>query len=135
MTSMRKVATAATVGTLIEWYDFFVYLPAAALVFNKLFFPQAEPLTGTLLAFGTYATGFLARPLGAIVAGHYGDRVGRKALLIVTLLVMGISTFLIGLLPTYDQRRCRGADPAAGAAHRAGLRHRRRMGRRGADGG
>jgi metabolite-proton symporter len=99
--SMRKVATAATIGTLIEWYDFFVYLPAAALVFNKLFFPQAEPLTGTLLAFGTYATGFLARPLGAIVAGHYGDRVGRKTLLIVTLLIMGCATFLIGLLPTY----------------------------------
>jgi MHS family shikimate/dehydroshikimate transporter-like MFS transporter len=98
---MRKVATAATIGTLIEWYDFFVYLPAAALVFNKLFFPQAEPLTGTLLAFGTYATGFLARPLGAIVAGHYGDRIGRKALLIATLLLMGIATFLIGLLPSY----------------------------------
>lgn len=99
--SMRKVATAATIGTLIEWYDFFVYLPAAALVFNKLFFPQAEPLTGTLLAFGTYATGFFARPLGAIVAGHYGDRVGRKTLLIATLLIMGCATFLIGLLPTY----------------------------------
>jgi len=100
--SMRKVATAATIGTLIEWYDFFVYLPAAALVFNKLFFPQAEPLIGTLLAFGTYATGFFARPLGAIVAGHYGDRVGRKALLIATLLLMGLATFLIGFLPTYE---------------------------------
>lgn len=100
--SMRKVATAATIGTVIEWYDFFVYLPAGALVFNKLFFPQAEPLTGTLLAFGTYATGYFARPLGAIVAGHYGDRIGRKALLIATLLVMGIATFLIGCLPTYS---------------------------------
>ncbi|HZP78622.1 MAG TPA: MFS transporter [Pseudolabrys sp.] len=98
---MRKVATAATIGTVIEWYDFFVYLPAAALVFNKLFFPQAAALTGTLLAYGTYATGYLARPLGAIVAGHYGDRIGRKALLIATLLIMGAATFLIGLLPTY----------------------------------
>jgi MFS transporter, MHS family, shikimate and dehydroshikimate transport protein len=98
---MRKITTAATIGTVIEWYDFFVYLPAAALVFNKLFFPQADALTGTLLAFGTYATGYLARPLGAVVAGHYGDRVGRKALLIATLALMGGVTFLIGLLPTY----------------------------------
>jgi MHS family shikimate/dehydroshikimate transporter-like MFS transporter len=98
---MRKITTAATIGTVIEWYDFFVYLPAAALVFNKLFFPQADALTGTLLAFGTYATGYFARPLGAIVAGHYGDRVGRKALLIATLALMGGATFLIGLLPTY----------------------------------
>jgi MFS transporter, MHS family, shikimate and dehydroshikimate transport protein len=98
---MAKVVSAATVGTVIEWYDFFVYLPAAALVFNKLFFPQADPLTGTLLAFGTSATGFLARPLGAVVAGHYGDRIGRKALLIASLAIMGGATFLIGLLPTY----------------------------------
>jgi MFS family permease len=98
---MRKITAAATVGTVIEWYDFFVYLPAAALVFNRLFFPQADALTGTLLSFGTYATGFFARPLGAIVAGHYGDRVGRKALLIATLVIMGGATFLIGLLPIY----------------------------------
>jgi MFS transporter, MHS family, shikimate and dehydroshikimate transport protein len=98
---MAKLVPAATIGTVIEWYDFFVYLPAAALVFNQLFFPQADPLLGTLLAFGTSATGFLARPLGAIVAGHYGDRIGRKALLIATLAIMGGATFLIGLLPTY----------------------------------
>lgn len=99
--AIGRITTAATIGTVIEWYDFFVYLPAAALVFNKLFFPGADPLTGTLLAFGTSATGFLARPLGAVVAGHYGDRIGRKALLIATLVVMGGTTSLIGLLPTY----------------------------------
>lgn len=99
--AMGRITTAATIGTVIEWYDFFVYLPAAALVFNKLFFPQTDPLTGTLLAFGTSATGFFARPLGAVVAGHYGDRIGRKALLIATLVIMGGATFLIGLLPTY----------------------------------
>jgi MFS family permease len=99
--TMGRITTAATIGTVIEWYDFFVYLPAAALVFNKLFFPQADALTGTLLAFGTSATGFLARPLGAIVAGHYGDRIGRKALLIATLVTMGGATLLIGLLPSY----------------------------------
>jgi len=99
--TMGRITIAATIGTIIEWYDFFVYLPAAALVFNKLFFPQTDPLTGTLLAFGTSATGFLARPLGAVVAGHYGDRIGRKALLIATLVIMGGTTFLIGLLPTY----------------------------------
>ncbi len=99
---MTRVAFAATVGTTIEWYDFFIYGTAAALVFNKLFFPQVDPLIGTLLAFGTSATGFLARPLGAIVAGHYGDRVGRKALLMITLVFMGGATCLIGLLPTYS---------------------------------
>jgi MFS family permease len=98
---MKRVATAATVGTVIEWYDFFIYGTAAALVFNKLFFPQVDPMVGTLLAFATSATGFGARPLGAIVSGHYGDRIGRKALLIATLLIMGAATFCIGLLPTY----------------------------------
>lgn len=98
---MKKVAFAATLGTIIEWYDFFIYGTMAALVFNKLFFPQADPLVGTLLAFGTSATGFFARPIGALVCGHYGDRVGRKALLLATILTMGIATFCIGLLPTY----------------------------------
>jgi metabolite-proton symporter len=97
----RRVIAASLVGTSLEWYDFFLYGSAAALVFNKLFFPTFEPLTGTLLAFLTYAIGFVARPLGGIVFGHYGDRVGRKNVLVVTLLLMGIATFLIGLLPGY----------------------------------
>jgi len=95
------VIVASLIGTSLEWYDFFVYGTAAALVFNKLFFPSFEPLVGTLLAFTTYAVGFVARPLGGIIFGHYGDRLGRKNVLVVTLLVMGIATFLIGLLPTY----------------------------------
>jgi metabolite-proton symporter len=95
------VIAASLVGTSLEWYDFFVYGTAAALVFNKLFFPSFEPLVGTLLAFATYAVGFVARPLGGIVFGHYGDKVGRKNVLVVTLLVMGFATFAIGLLPTY----------------------------------
>lgn len=94
---------ASMVGTTIEWYDFFLYGTAAALIFNKIFFPAIDPLTGTLAAFGTYAVGFLARPLGAIVFGHYGDRVGRKSMLLMTLLLMGVPTTLIGLIPTYAQ--------------------------------
>lgn len=93
---------ASMVGTTIEWYDFFLYGTAAALIFNKIFFPAFDPLTGTLAAFGTYAVGFLARPLGAVVFGHYGDRVGRKSMLLATLLLMGIPTTLIGLIPTYE---------------------------------
>lgn len=99
--SARKVITASLIGTSLEWYDFFIYGTAAALVFNKLFFPDFEPLIGTLLAFTTFAVGFVARPLGGIVFGHYGDKLGRKNVLVVTLLLMGISTFLIGVLPTY----------------------------------
>jgi metabolite-proton symporter len=99
--SIRKVVVASLIGTSLEWYDFFLYGSAAALVFNKLFFPEADPLTGTLLAFVTSATGFVARPIGGIVFGHYGDKVGRRNVLVVTLLVMGVATFLIGLLPTY----------------------------------
>ncbi len=99
--SIRKVVVASLIGTSLEWYDFFLYGSAAALVFNKLFFPKADPLTGTLLAFATSATGFVARPIGGIVFGHFGDKLGRKTVLVVTLLVMGIATFLIGLLPTY----------------------------------
>src|SRR5262245_60162241 len=96
------VALASLVGTTIEWYDFFLYGTAAALVFNKLFFPTFDPMMGTLAAFGTYAAGFVARPLGGIVCGHFGDRIGRKSMLVLTLLIMGIATFLIGLLPTYQ---------------------------------
>lgn len=94
---------ASLIGTTIEWYDFFLYNSAAALVFNRLFFPDYDPLTGTLLAFGTFALGFVARPIGGIVFGHYGDRIGRKRLLMISLILMGVATVLIGLLPTYAQ--------------------------------
>jgi MFS transporter, MHS family, shikimate and dehydroshikimate transport protein len=100
--SVRKVVTASVIGTAIEWYDFFLYATAAALVFNELFFPASEPLTGTLAAFATYAVGFAVRPIGGIVFGHLGDKIGRKAVLVSTLLLMGTSTFLIGCLPTFD---------------------------------
>ncbi|MFD0276002.1 MFS transporter [Kitasatospora sp. NPDC127111] len=100
--SLPRVVAASLIGTTIEWYDYFLYGTAAALVFGKLFFPTSDPLTGTLLSFLTYAIGFAARPLGALVFGHFGDRVGRKRLLVVSLLLMGGSTTLIGLLPTYD---------------------------------
>lgn len=99
--STRKVIVASLIGTSLEWYDFFIYGTAAALVFNQLFFPEFDPLIGTLLAFTTFAVGFVARPLGGIVFGHYGDKLGRKNVLVATLLLMGISTFLIGVLPTY----------------------------------
>jgi metabolite-proton symporter len=97
----RRVVTACLVGTSLEWYDFFLYGTAAALVFGRLFFPGADPALATLLAFATYGVGFVARPVGAVVFGHFGDRVGRRNVLAVTLLVMGMGTFLIGLLPTY----------------------------------
>ena len=99
--SVRRVIVASLIGTSLEWYDFFIYGTAAALVFNKLFFPSFEPLVGTLLAFATYAVGFIARPLGGVVFGHYGDKLGRKNVLVVTLLMMGIATFAIGLMPTH----------------------------------
>jgi MFS family permease len=86
----------------LEWYDFFIYGTAAALVFNKLFFPTFDPLVGTLLAFATYAVGFVSRPLGGVVFGHYGDKIGRKNVLVATLLLMGLATMLVGLLPTYE---------------------------------
>nr|WP_296071536.1 MFS transporter [uncultured Actinoplanes sp.] len=99
--SIVKVVFASLIGTAVEWYDFFLYGSAAALVFGKLFFPSADPVNATLLAFGTYALGFVARPLGGVVFGHYGDRVGRKKMLVLSLLVMGLATVAIGLLPTY----------------------------------
>jgi metabolite-proton symporter len=102
-TPLRRVVMASLIGTTIEWYDFFLYGSAAALVFNKLFFPEFDPLTGTLLAFATYALGFVARPVGGIVFGHYGDRIGRKRLLMLSLILMGLATVFIGLLPTYAQ--------------------------------
>jgi metabolite-proton symporter len=100
--SLRRVVAASVVGTSLEWYDFFLYGTAAALVFGDLFFPNAEPLVGTLLAFATYAVGFVARPVGGVVAGHFGDRAGRRNVLVATLLVMGLATCAIGLLPTYE---------------------------------
>src|SRR6201994_221625 len=99
---LRKAVIAATVGTTIEWYDFFIYGTAAGLVFPKLFFPNTDPLTGTLAAFSTYFIGFVGRPIGAAIFGHFGDRIGRKATLISTLLLMGIATFLVALVPGYD---------------------------------
>jgi metabolite-proton symporter len=100
---LRKVVLASMIGTTIEWYDFFLYGSASALVFGKLFFPKAEHATGIMLAFATYALGFAARPLGGLVFGHFGDRIGRKQLLMLSLMLMGGSTFLIGLLPTFGQ--------------------------------
>ncbi|WMI60630.1 MFS transporter [Streptomyces rochei] len=99
--NLKRIVAASLIGTTIEWYDFFLYGSAAALVFNKLFFPDSDPLVGTLLSFLTYAVGFAARPLGALVFGHYGDRLGRKKLLVLSLLMMGGATFAIGLLPTH----------------------------------
>jgi metabolite-proton symporter len=99
--SIRLVALASLVGTSIEWYDFFLYNTAAALVFNKLFFQNFDPFAGTMLSFATYAVGFAARPVGAIVIGHYGDKVGRRSMLVLTLMMMGIATVCVGLLPTY----------------------------------
>jgi metabolite-proton symporter len=98
---LRKAVIASTIGTTIEWYDFFLYGTAAGLVFGKLYFPNEDPLTATLAAFGTYFIGFAARPIGAAIFGHYGDRIGRKGTLIATLLCMGLATFLIAFVPTY----------------------------------
>jgi MFS transporter, MHS family, shikimate and dehydroshikimate transport protein len=98
-----RIVLSSVIGTAVEWYDFLIYGAASALVFNKLFFPLSDPSLGTIAAFGTYGVGYLARPLGATVFGHFGDRIGRKAMLAVTIVIMGLGTFLIGLLPTYDQ--------------------------------
>jgi MFS family permease len=100
---LRRAVIASTVGTTIEWYDFLLYGQMAALVFGKLYFPSSDPLTGTLQAFGIFAVGFAARPIGAAIFGHYGDRIGRKAALIATLLLTGLSTFLVGCVPSYEQ--------------------------------
>src|ERR1700743_3701362 len=93
---------ASTCGTAIEWYDFFLYSTVTGLVFAKLYFPHSDPLVGTLEAFAIYAVGFAARPIGAAIFGHWGDRLGRKSALIATLMLMGLATFLVGLVPTYD---------------------------------
>jgi metabolite-proton symporter len=99
---LRRAVIASTVGTAIEWYDFFLYSTVTGLVFAKLFFPNSDPLVGTLEAFAVYAVGFAARPVGAAIFGHYGDRIGRKSTLIATLMLMGIATFLVALVPTYE---------------------------------
>ncbi|HEX9469906.1 MAG TPA: MFS transporter [Bradyrhizobium sp.] len=100
-TKLNSIVFASCLGTIIEWYDFLIYATAAALVFNKAFFPTFDPLAGTLAALGSYAVGFVARPLGGALFGHFGDRLGRKSMLVLTLFIMGLSTFCIGLLPTY----------------------------------
>src|ERR1700741_3212519 len=100
---LRKIVWSSVIGTAVEWYVFLIYGAATALVFNKIFFAAGNAALATIAAFGTYAVGFLARPLGAAIFGHYGDRVGRKAMLAITIIVMGIGTVLIGLLPTYQQ--------------------------------
>lgn len=101
--SMRSIVLAGSIGTVIEWYDFLIYGTAAALVFNNLFFPKLDPLSGTLASLGTYAVGFFARPVGGVIFGHFGDRIGRKTSLMLTMLVTALGTFCVGLLPTYEQ--------------------------------
>jgi MFS family permease len=129
--TMASVVFAGSIGTVIEWYDFLIYGTAAALVFNSLFFPNVDPLTGTLAALGAYAAGFFARPVGGILFGHFGDRIGRKTMLMITMLVMGLGTFCVGLLPTYHQigiwrrscwLRCASCRASALAANGAALR-------------
>src|ERR1700747_2477861 len=99
-TQLRRAVIASTVGTTIEWYDFLLYSTVTGLVFGKLFFPKSDPLVGVLEAFAIYTVGFIARPIGAAIFGHYGDRIGRKGTLIATLLVTGIATAAVGLVPT-----------------------------------
>src|SRR5213593_4004662 len=102
-TQLRRAVLASTIGTTIEWYDFFLYSIVTGLVFAKLFFPHSDPWVGTLEAFAIYAVGFVARPVGAAIFGHYGDRIGRKSTLIATLLLMGLATFAVALVPTYEK--------------------------------
>ncbi|PLX73307.1 MAG: MFS transporter [Azoarcus sp.] len=100
---VRRVVSASLIGATIEWYDFFLYGVVAGIVFNKLYFPSSDPLVSTMLAYGTFAVGFLSRPLGGVIFGHFGDKLGRKSMLVMTLMIMGVATVLIGLVPTYDQ--------------------------------
>ena len=101
--TLRRVVTASLIGATIEWYDFFLYGVVAGIVFNKLYFPTTDPLVSTLLAYGTFAVGFVTRPLGGVIFGHFGDKIGRKTMLVMTLMIMGVATFLIALVPTYAQ--------------------------------
>src|SRR5258708_3786332 len=100
---VKRVVFASLVGATIEWYDFFLYGVVAGIVFNKLFFPAGDIFVATMLAYATFAVGFIARPLGGIIFGHFGDKIGRKSMLVLTLMIMGVATVLIGLLPTYSQ--------------------------------
>ena len=119
---LRRAVIASTIGTTIEWYDFFIYGTVTGLVFAKLYFPQSDPLVGTLQAFAIYAVGFVARPVGAAIFGHYGDRIGRKAALIATLLLMGLGDLCRGLCSRLRQDRHLGCGDPDGPAYIAGDR-------------
>ena len=133
-TDARKVAIGSSVGAVIETYDFIGFGTAAALYFGTAFFPNSNPLAGTLAAFATLGVGFAARPLGGIIGGHLGDRVGRKPVLVASLIVMGLATFVIGLLPTYESVGVARSGPAGDRPDRPGPRVRRRVGRGHPDG-
>ena len=128
-TSIRKVVVASFIGTTIEWYDYFIFATAAALFFPDVFFPGFGETMGTILAYTTFAVGFGARPLGGLIFGHYGDKIGRKTMLVTTILIMGIATFLVGRPSELRRDRRPGADPARVAARPSGHRSRRRVGR------
>ena len=132
--SVRRVALASMVGTSIEWYDFFIFGTASALVFGRLFFPTFSEVAGTLAAFASFAVGFVARPVGGLVFGHIGDRIGRKTTLVLTLTMMGLATFAMGLLPSYAAIGVWAPILMVAAAIRARPGGRRRVGRRGAHG-
>src|SRR5580698_10941639 len=100
---LKRVVVASLIGATVEWYDFFLYGVVAGIVFNQLYFPAGNPLVATLLAYTTFAVGFVTRPLGGIIFGHFGDRLGRKSMLVLTLMIMGVATMLIALVPTYGQ--------------------------------
>src|ERR1700750_1119440 len=102
-TLLKRVVFASLIGATVEWYDFFLYGVVAGIVFNQLYFPSGDPVVSTLLAYTTFAVGFVTRPLGGVIFGHFGDRIGRKSMLVLTLMIMGVATFLIGLVPTYAQ--------------------------------
>ena len=112
-TLLKRVVLASLIGATVEWYDFFLYGVVAGIVFNQLYFPTGDPVISTLLAYTTFAVGFVTRPLGGVIFGHFGDRIGRKSMLILTLMIMGVATFLIGMVPTYAADRGMGADFAS----------------------
>ncbi len=126
---LKKVVISALIGSTIEWYDFFLYGVVAGIVFSKLYFPSHDPYVSILLAYATFAVGFVSRPLGGVIFGHFGDRIGRKSALVSTLIIMGVATFLIGVTPTYDQNRNRCAYNAFDTKNFTGHRFRWRMGR------
>ena len=131
---VRRVVASALIGATIEWYDFFLYGVVAGIVFNKLYFPGHDEVVSTLLAYTTFAVGFVARPLGGVIFGHFGDKIGRKSMLVLTLMIMGIATFLIGLTPHVRPNWHAGPHLVAVVARGTRHRHWRRMGRRGVDG-